>query len=336
MRLRSLPQSLRIHPEPHVVVDEATVHRLIDADPTRYLNEVRARLKAIATGEATVEMPPKRIFDDPVGPGDFRVMPCVVRHGGQADKIVKVVGTNIGGVIVPDQVTVGKALRLHPVENFVTHVFEACLLSSARTGASLALAIEALRPASDDIALVGCGRVAYYTARLLAREGRRLHLADLRPEHAQQMADDLAEAGTPGRITVTEAPYEYDAIVLATTSQVPILHPGDTTARLVVSCGADTDNQRELGEEWAVAADLYVDTRDSTHVGDLLAWSQSGITPEIHGDLLDLVRAPIHAGARTVFISTGMALMDNVTIAYLCSELDKSPSLAVTESTVVL
>jgi len=84
------------------------------------------------------------LFSDPGDAGDFRVMPCVVRRGGRVRKTIKVVGTNLAQQVVPGQITVGKALALHPVENFVTDLFEACLLSSARTGACAALALDLL------------------------------------------------------------------------------------------------------------------------------------------------------------------------------------------------
>jgi ornithine cyclodeaminase/alanine dehydrogenase-like protein (mu-crystallin family) len=157
---------LRVHAEPCSYVDEPTVHELLTAAPAEYLAHVGRWLTLLAEGRATVEIPAKWIWTDTVEPdgGDFRVMPCVVRDSARIVKTVKVVGTNRRQREIPDQITVGKAFHLHPRENFITHVFEACLLSSARTGLCGALALSRLAPIRKRITIVGAGRVGYYAA----------------------------------------------------------------------------------------------------------------------------------------------------------------------------
>lgn len=316
---------LGIHPEPCVRVDEATVHRLLTVAPAQYLAAVSHWLTLLAEGSATLESPPKWIWSDTLAPdgGDFRVMPCVVRHGPRVVKTVKLVGTNRRQQLVPDQITVGKAFHLHPRENFITHVFEACLLSSARTGLCGALALSRLAPGRKRIAIIGAGRVGYYAAcyaRQLAGV-EEITLRDLELERAENAA---ALAGTSCRAERLEAPLKCDALVLATSAREAFCHPRSTDASVVVSLGADTADQHELAPDWARTADVYVDGPDCLQVGDVRAWRAAGLVRE--PDLVPLLELWRHGprsapGRKRVFVSTGSALLDNLTIVYLLERL---------------
>src|SRR5919106_2306259 len=169
--MEDLKSVLRVHPEPFEYVDERAVHVALTSDPAGYVSFFERGLLAIAVGDTRVELPAKKIFSDGAGQGDFRVMPCVSRNGKTVTKTVKVVGTNTVGRAVPDQITVGRALCLHPAENYVTHVFEACLLSSARTGACAAVAMAHLAPARRHVTIVGAGRVGFYSGLYAAARG---------------------------------------------------------------------------------------------------------------------------------------------------------------------
>jgi ornithine cyclodeaminase/alanine dehydrogenase-like protein (mu-crystallin family) len=155
---------LRVRSEPYRYWTEIEVHRALTRDAQGYFGFVLDALSELACGRATMELPAKQLFTDPGDAGDFRVMPCVVRRGGAAMKTVKLVGTNRLQRVVPGQITVGKALVLHPEENFITHILEACLLSSARTGLGAALAMHLLAGTTDSVAVIGSGRVGYYAA----------------------------------------------------------------------------------------------------------------------------------------------------------------------------
>ena len=128
-----LKMVLRSAKEPVRLVDDALVHSLLLSDPMHYLGFLEQSLRDIAAGKTALTLPPKAVFDDGPGHGDFRVMPCVTKSADRIVKTVKVVGTNLVQRDVPDQVTVGKAMLLHPEENFVTHIFDANALSSIRT-----------------------------------------------------------------------------------------------------------------------------------------------------------------------------------------------------------
>lgn len=326
---------LRVHPEPFHYVDEQTVHEALTSEPERYLDFLEEALARIARGQASIELPTKIIFDDGRDRGDFRVMPCVVRDGPHIVKTVKLVGTNVRQKLVPDQITVGKAFRLDPDENHITHIFEACLLSSARTGACAAVALRRLAERPQRVTVVGAGRVGYYAALYtsLTRSVEEVRVHDTDPERASAMASLLEQSGRPGICCLAatrpdRGPTQTDVLILATTSKMAHCSPSEVSASVVVSLGADAEDQHELTEDWARVAEIYVDTRDSARVGDLRGWLEAGLVRQ-EGliDLVGLFRQPPPSPRRRtrLFISTGSALLDNLTIWYLLGRLPKDP-----------
>lgn len=318
---------LRISPEPCTYVDERQVHHRLTAEPASYVHFVRDRLRDVALGHAELELPPKQLFIDPDMAGDFRVMPCVLRHGGQVTKTVKIVGTNLAQTRVPDQITVGKAFALDPQDNFISHVFEACLLSSARTGVCASLAVDLLSEQPDTLAIIGAGRVGYYAAvySQAMRPFRVIEIYDRTVERAHMLAAQLSRdlPGVQCRVLDDPAGSSAQVMVLATSSVEPICHPDAVGASLVISLGADTDAQHELAVEWLDVADIYVDTRDSARYGDVKQWQDAGrVRVEELTDLFQLMRGEPTAQRhpRRVFVSTGSAMFDNLTIAYLLGE----------------
>jgi ornithine cyclodeaminase/alanine dehydrogenase-like protein (mu-crystallin family) len=317
---------LRISPEPYQYFDERQVHDALTLDPAGYVSFVRDRLQAVAMGRSRLELPPKQLFVDPCMAGDFRVMPCVLWHEEQVTKTVKIVGTNLAQTRVPDQITVGKAFALDPSDNFINYVFEACLLSSARTGLCASLAMDRLAGDTDTVAIIGAGRVGYY-AGLYANAVRRIRLIELYdtvPGRAEALAEQLQRdlRGKACRLLASPASDAADVMILATSSTDPVCHPTEVNASLVISLGADTDAQHELAEDWVDAADVYVDTRDSARYGDIRQWQAAGrVQVGALTDLFALLREPDVPGERRrrVFISTGSAIFDNLTIAYLLS-----------------
>ncbi len=327
-QISSLDEVLRVSPEPYGYFTEQQVHRLLTDDPRDYFAYIKAAFHEIAHDRAAVELPPKQLFEDlPVGIGDFRVMPCVVRREGMVTKTVKVIGTNRQQQVVPDQITVGKAFALHPTDNFISHVFEACLLSSARTGLCASIAAELLAKPRPRCTIIGCGRVGYYAAFYIGAclGAERINFYDLDRARAESAAQALTESLPNLECLALETPFaaEADVIVLATTSPEALCAPADTTASLVISLGADTDNQHELDARWSGEAAIYVDTVDSSRFGDLRAWLNQGlIDTRRMTDFCQLLRGEAVArdNGRKIFVSTGSALFDNLTIAYILAK----------------
>jgi ornithine cyclodeaminase/alanine dehydrogenase-like protein (mu-crystallin family) len=315
---------LRLSPEPFTYFDERTVHRLLTQDPRGYVNFVRRELEEIALGKATIEMPPKVIFSDVDSLGDFRVMPCVVRSRcGKVRKTVKLVGTNVTEAVVADQITVGKAFALHPLDNFVSHVFECCLLSSARTGMCAAQGLLQLGGRREHLTIIGAGRVGYYSALYAATLGgvHSISVCDRDPRRARHTAAAIAQHFP--ELSVSAQPRDMlrnsDVLILATTSREIVYCAADFHADLVIALGADTDTQREMDTSLAGSGRVYVDTHHSANVGDLQAWHRAGKLDLAQiTDLFTLIRdGAVDDGRRRFYVSTGCALFDNITIGYL-------------------
>ena len=316
-----LPEALWPQTVPCRHWDEATVHRRLCADPVGYLAFAADYLADLTSDRAQLQMPPKQVLDDPDG-GDFRLMPCVLRRPRGTLKTVKIIGTNRRQTLLPGQITVGELLVLDAAEQFVRERFEACLLSSARTGLVAALALGRLAPRARRVAVIGAGRVGFYTALYCAALGAIDHIdiADRDPAHARDVAHVLAHHGLSCRAVASADP-ACDAWLLATTSEAPFCEPPPAAPTVVVSLGADAAGQRELAAAWAGRARQWVDSADAVNYGDLLDWRRQGLTGAAPPpDLLALLAdppAPAVPGEERLFISTGCALYDNLTAAYL-------------------
>jgi len=315
---------LRVNKEPYRYFTESDIHASLIEKPRQYLGHLRSCLEAISAGTANMALPAKQIFTDIETEGDFRVMPCVIDYPERTIKTVKLVGTNTLQQVVADQITVGKAFMIDSDENFISHIFEGCLLSSARTGACAALAAEHLGKDSHKLVIIGAGRVGYYSAlyisTLLPIDSIVIH--DLDGQRSSECAEQLAMQ-LPG-CTVSSSshmPAEgCDILVLATTSRSSIYQQDSIPAGLVISLGADTDSQHEVDQYWSTRAALYVDTLDSQRYGDLRQWLSAGLIDSSDlTDLFTVIREGITEKAvqPRLFISTGTALFDNMTMDYL-------------------
>jgi ornithine cyclodeaminase/alanine dehydrogenase-like protein (mu-crystallin family) len=319
--------------EPCNWFDDALCHQQLTGAPVAYLDALQADLQSIADGELAMALPRKQIFSDSdypcrfsnAGKGDFRVMPCIVSGPGRITKTVKIVGSNWRRKVVRQRMTVGRALYLDPLENFVHSEFAAFALSSARTGACAAIAHRLLH-GGRSLTIFGAGPVAWYAVFYLASDRRieRLRLIDPDADKARRTLNALRQqfphllgesCATPAAIDDSET------VILATDSQAPFFSPAMTKANLVISLGADSDEQSELHAEWIGQAELITDLEDSALIGDLKRWQGNGLLAgRATSDLLALLRQPNRPRAdqeRIVFVSTGSALLDNLTIHYL-------------------
>jgi ornithine cyclodeaminase/alanine dehydrogenase-like protein (mu-crystallin family) len=320
-----LQQVLRVHDEPYRYYDDMQVHRMLTTAPTRYLDHLLALLESLANGESSLELPHKLVFDDADAFSDFRVMPCVIRHPQRVRKTVKLVGTNNHQQQVPDQITVGKAFALDEKENFVSAGFAGCLLSSARTGACVATAVRLLADSARQVTIVGAGRVGYYAAFYIAALGEtnKITVYDSVEDRAINTARMLQHDYPELEITPsTQQDLQADVVVLATDSHHPVYGMADDSRQkpggLIISVGADTHWQHEVSEQLLGQVEIYVDTLDSFNCGDLRQWSTDNkITRHNVADLLTLLRDKPQPQYPVLFISTGSALFDNLTIDYL-------------------
>jgi ornithine cyclodeaminase/alanine dehydrogenase-like protein (mu-crystallin family) len=321
---------LRLSKEPFIYFDEMHVHHLLTQDPLGFFQYTLKMLNGIANGTINIELPGKRIFFDPATEGDFRVMPCIVREKASVTKTVKLVGTNTVQKLIPDQITVGKACVIHSEENYISHIFEACLLSSGRTGICSMIGIELLAKRRERLAIIGAGRVGYYTGFYAAALGgvKNIYFSDISNDQADICASIL-RAKFP-KIEITACEYsqipDVDVLILATTSKYPICKPEASNPALIISVGADTNFQSELDPDWAGQAKLFLESFDSLRYGDLRAWIAEGkICQEELIDIFSLLNKTVlldDADDTRIFVSTGTALFDNIAISYMLTQAD--------------
>ena len=317
---------LKTSSEPYLSVSDQQVHQTLTADPLGYLSFCERRIQAIAYKKAKMTLPPKQLLEDSYRNGDFRSMPCITEHHGITTKTVKIVGTNLEQQNIPGQITVGKAFALHPIENYITHIFDACLLSSARTGVCATLGQKQLHPELKNLCLVGCGRVGYYTAfyMLAANPIKKLTLIDSSVDAADTLKRELSNLYPNLNIIIEDTiPKDCEVISIATDSTHSLISPNETDAKLIISVGADTNSQSELSIDWSNYK-LFVDTLDSAYFGDLQKWiREERIEKKDLTDLFSLMsrNSKPNINSKKVYISTGSALFDNLTIAYLIDNI---------------
>jgi len=326
-----LEEVIRVHDEPYKYYDDWDVHALLTQNPVAYIDHIMTRLKQIADGKSDIDLPDKLVFDDGDEMSDFRVMPCVIRHPDSVSKTVKIVGTNGRQKIVPDQITVGKAFALHPEENYVTAGFAGCLLSSARTGACVASAARLLAGRSHRVLIVGAGRVGYYSGLYVCALGNtsQLQFADTDRSRSDRAATLLHADFPELDISVAGADIDdtaFDIVILATDSRETIYGDQTSLPALTISVGADTHWQHEIASSQLSRSDIYVDTRDSFNCGDLKhAINAHSLDTSKITDLFSLLREGKRPGdSPCLFISTGSALFDNLTIEYILGLSDQA------------
>ncbi len=150
---------------------------------------------------------------------------------------------------------------------------------------------------------------------------KRVLFAD-RDERRAALAARLVAGFFPGVSTGSFAAGDLsgrpDALVLATDSEEPLFDASGYCPELVVSVGADTDWQRELTPAVLDHYEVFVDTHDSLNYGDLAAFRSRGLMDGRHvRDLREMLNDPGCRQAPALFVSTGSALFDNLTIDYL-------------------
>jgi ornithine cyclodeaminase/alanine dehydrogenase-like protein (mu-crystallin family) len=319
----------RLSGEPFSYIKEMEVHQALTNDPQAYYQFIKQRLTNIALHKAELQMPAKLLFSDQDSDGDFRVMPCIVKDGNEVMKTVKMVGTNVIQQEVPNQITVGKACVFHPTENFITHIVEACLLSSARTAICAMLGVDFLANSRKKMTIIGAGRVGYYAAFYAAALGwaDEVIIHDIDITRAEKCVDSLQSefANILFQVSDRAALSDTDVLLLCTTSSTPIYSSDDFKADLIVSVGADIDSQRELDNSWAQAASLFVDSYDSARYGDIKAWTENNLIDK--NDLTDLFSLItgfelIDDQRPRIFVSTGTAFFDNLTLSYLLKTIE--------------
>lgn len=198
---------------------------------------------------------------------------------------------------------------------------DAARLTTARTAATTAVAVDALAPAeAGRLALIGSGPVAHahlqYVKGLRDWQGVRVHSPCLDERRLQSLRaiDPRAEAAG----SLEEALDEADVILLCTSSARAVIDPRQLKRpALVTSISTNAPRAHEVPAESLAAMDVYCDYRHTTpgSAGEMLiAAEQHGWSPKaIRGDLAELLsgQAPRPEYRRPAFFrSIGLGLED--------------------------
>jgi alanine dehydrogenase len=257
-------------------------------------------------------MPPKVYLESP-GHGDFRAMPArgdglamlkwISSFPGNPTRTHPPLPTVMGVVVLSDAVTSAPVALL-----------DARSVTALRTGAVAAVASRALaREDARTAGIVGCGLHGAWAGRCLAAAGYGPGVcADPRPEVAQALAAELGwEVGD------RDAALACDVVCCVTPGAEPVVDVGDLRPGLHLNMlGADGPGKAEATVAAVVACALFCDEwAQASHGGELTGAVERGVvTRDLVTDLGavlagDALGRP-HAGAVTLFDSTGLAIQD--------------------------
>jgi ornithine cyclodeaminase/alanine dehydrogenase-like protein (mu-crystallin family) len=239
-------------------------------------------------------MPPKVYLESP-GHGDFRAMPA--RGDGLA--MLKWISSFPGN----------PATTSAPVA-----LLDARSVTALRTGAVAAVASRALaREDAGTAGIVGCGLHGAWAARCLAAAGYGPGVCtDPRPEVAQAVADELGWT-----VGDRDDALACDVVCCVTPGAEPVVDVGDLRPGLHLNMlGADGPGKAEATVAAVIACSLFCDEwAQASHGGELTAAVEQGVvTRDVVTDLGAVLAGDAagrpHAGAVTLFDSTGLAIQD--------------------------
>jgi alanine dehydrogenase len=274
-------------------------------------------LEAIArTREAFVRhharewaMPPKVYLESP-GHGDFRAMPA--RGDGLA--MLKWISSFPGNPAHGLPTVMGVVVLSDAATSAPVALLDARSVTALRTGAVAAVAAQVLaRADAATVGVVGCGLHGAWAARCLAAAGYGPGVCcDPRPEAAEALAAELGwRAG--GR----DAALTCDVVCCVTPGAEPVVDVSDLRPGLHLNMlGADGPGKAEASVAAVIACSLFCDEwAQASHGGELTGAVEQGlVTRELVTDLGAVLAGAAagrpHAGAVTLFDSTGLAIQD--------------------------
>ncbi|MBB3988306.1 ornithine cyclodeaminase/alanine dehydrogenase-like protein (mu-crystallin family) [Sagittula marina] len=223
----------------------------------------------------------------------------------------------------------GTVLLFDGQNGALTCVMDGSLLTGFRTGASGAIAVQALaRPGACRLAAIGTGNQARMQIRAIREvmQIESIHAWGRSPEGAQAFAAEIeAEFGISVvcATSAEQAVAEADVVITTTRASGVVLQDGWLRpGTLVVAIGADQPGKQELDPELFRDARVVVDAAaQCREKGEVQHALKAGIVAEplveIGEVLLDRKPGRESDDQIVIFDSTGMAIQDNATAAAL-------------------
>ena len=280
------------------------------------MDEVISAVKSafIDHGTGSSVMPPKVYV--PLPGGDFRTMPSYLPSLDIAGvKIVNVHPDNRSkGLLTVMALTV----LLEPQTGKPTAIMNATKLTDLRTGASAAVATEALsRKRNGILGIIGSGKQADAGLHALLRvfDADEIKVWSRTEKHAGQFVSRMKDY--PVTATSLEDAYDADVLLTVTTSSAPLIkdewiHEGTH----INAMGADAPGKQELDPKTLARAQVFVDDYEQAiHSGEINVPCHEGLysRDQISGTLGDVLsgRAKRNSpDAITIFDSTGLSITD--------------------------
>lgn len=298
-----------------LVLDQQQARQLLaQVDVPQVLRDL---FRDLAAGQAV--QPPQQLVEFPAGKGDF------INYGGVLAE-QRVYGLKTSPYIVRDQgpLVTAWTLLMSMDSGQPLLLCDAGELTTARTAAATAVAVDALAPRSARrLTLIGAGPIArahlQYARGLREWQDIRLYAPSLKDLSANERATLSAlDPRLSLHDTLDEALHDADVILLCTSSAKPVIDPARLTKpALITSISTNAVRAHEVPPASLAAMDVYCDYRVTTpgSAGEMrIAAEDHGWQADaIVGDLPELAsgKAPLPAYERHAFFrSIGLGLED--------------------------
>jgi L-arginine dehydrogenase len=297
------------------VIDQAQARELLaKVDVPRVLRKL---FRDLAAGQAV--QPAQQCVEFPRGAGDFINYLGVLAEDG-------VYGVKTSPYIVRDQGPLVTAwtllMSMHTGQPLL--LCDAAELTTERTAATTALAVDALAPAAARrLAIIGSGKVAQAHLRYVQNLRDWQHISLYSPRLRRASAETLAHlTGLDPRLTVAstcEAALEdADVILLCTSSAGPVMDPSRLSKpALITSISTNAPRAHEVPPHCLNDMQVFCDYRQTTPgaAGEMLiageqhGWDKRAIVGDLPELLSDMAQRPNYD--RSVFFrSIGLGLED--------------------------
>ncbi|MFK0088168.1 ornithine cyclodeaminase family protein [Pseudomonas sp. NPDC090755] len=298
-----------------IVLDQQHARQLLaQVDVPQILRNL---FRDLAAGQAV--QPPQQLVEFPQGQGDF------INYGGVLAN-ERVYGLKTSPYIVREQgpLVTAWTLLMSMDSGQPLLLCDAGELTTARTAAATAVAVDSLAPTSARrLCVIGSGPIArahlHYIRSLRDWHDIRLFSANL-AQHSDEQRQALLDLDPRLALTdsLDQATVDADVILLCTSSPKPVIDPRTLSKpALITSISTNAVRAHEIPPACLGEMDVYCDYRVTTpgSAGEMrIAAEQHGWQPEaIVGDLAQLLsdQAPAPSYQRHAFFrSIGLGLED--------------------------
>ncbi|HHV78395.1 MAG TPA: ornithine cyclodeaminase family protein [Firmicutes bacterium] len=302
-----------------LILKRKDIEQLIDV--AEVTNVVEKAFEAHGLGE--VVMPPKLYLSLPQYKGDFRAMPAYVR-GASGVKWVNSHPFNPSTKGLPTVMAV--LVYNDPETGLPLAVMDATSITKYRTAAASAIATKWLaRRDVRSLGVIGCGAQAgpHIKAISLVRDFKEIRVFDKDPKRVEALADSLE--GLPVKAVSREVAAACDVVCTITPGYDVVFWKKDLRAgQHINAVGADAPEKQEFEAEALKEVKLYVDDMEQAcHSGEVSGPLEHGVIGRDHirGTIGQIVAGKVpgrqSADEITMFDSTGLAIQDIATAAYL-------------------